>query len=128
MRALVARPGARGRVPALSRLTAPTRSPWFWTALWAAAATASFAALIPVLLRRGPPVPGFAVIHTVSGVSFAAWGLIAWRRRPDSSVGRMLTIAGFAVLVSPILDQIDSPLASTLSVMFIPVLGVFSGA
>ena len=79
-----------------------------------ALAIASFAALIPVLFDRGPAVPGFAVIHTLSGVSFAACGLIAWRRRPDSAVGRLLTAAGFIVLVAPILSQIDSPLAFTL--------------
>ena len=98
---LVARPVARGRVQGLGRLTAPTHGPWFWLALWVAAAAAGFAALIPVLFDRGPPVPGYEVIHTLSGVSFAACGLIAWRRRPDSAVGRMLTVAGFGVLLSP---------------------------
>ena len=82
-------------------------------ALWALAA-ASFAALIPVLFDRGPPVPGYDVIHTLSGVSFAACGLVAWRRRPDSAVGWLLTLAGFVVLAAPILEQIDSPLAFTL--------------
>ena len=114
LRDLVARPVARGRGQGVSRLTAPVHSAWFWLALWAALASASFAALIPVLFDRDPAVPGYAVIHTLSGVSFAACGLIAWRRRPDSAVGRLLSIAGFVVLVAPILRQIDSPLASTL--------------
>jgi hypothetical protein len=92
-------------------------SAWFWTALWIAAAAASFAALIPVLFERGPPVPGYSVIHNLSGVSFAACGLIAWRRRPDSAIGRMLTAAGFGVLVAPILRQLDSPLAQTLALL-----------
>jgi signal transduction histidine kinase len=115
---LVARPVARGRVQGLSRLTAPTHSPWFWMALWTAVAVVGFVALIPVLFDRGPPVAGFDVIHTLSGISFAAWGLIAWHRRPDSAIGRMLTIAGFGVLVSPILTQVDSPLAFTLVALF----------
>jgi len=115
---LVARPVARGRVQALSRLTAPTHSAWFWLALWAAAAAASFAALIPVLFGRGPPLPGYAVVNTLAGVSFAACGMVAWRRRPDSAVGRMLTAAGFGVLVAPILSQVDSPLAFTAAVLF----------
>src|ERR1700750_3100876 len=92
---LLARPLARGRLWDLRRLTAPTHGAGFWLTLWAAAAAASVTALIPVLFNRGPPVPGYEVIHTLSGVSFAACGLIAWRRRPDSAVGRLLTLAGF---------------------------------
>ena len=83
-------------------------------ALWLLLAAASFAALIPVFSDGGPPVPGYDVIHTLSGVSFAASGLVAWRRRPDSAVGWLLTLAGFVVLAAPILEQIDSPLAFTL--------------
>ena len=86
----------------------------FPQALWPLLAAASFAALIPVFSDGGPPVPGYDVIHTLSGVSFAASGLVAWRRRPDSAVGRLLTLAGFVVLAAPILEQIDSPLAFTL--------------
>src|SRR4051794_19893419 len=106
VRELVARPRARSRVHGLSRLMAPTHGARFWLALWAAVAAAGFAALIPVLFDRGPPIPGYDVIHSLSGLSFAACGLIAWRRRPDSAVGRMLTVAGFGVLVSPILSQV----------------------
>jgi hypothetical protein len=40
-----------------------------------------FAAQIPVLFERGPPVPGARGDHNLSGVSFAACGLVAWRRR-----------------------------------------------
>src|SRR5918999_2069999 len=87
LRELVARPAARGFLSGPRRLTAPERGPWFWIALWVAAAAASFTALIPVLFDRGPPVPGYSVIGTLSGVSFAACGLVAWRRRPDSAVG-----------------------------------------
>jgi signal transduction histidine kinase len=111
---LFARPVAGGRVRGLSRLTAPTHSPWFWRMLWVAAAAASVAALIPVLSPSGPPLPGDAVIHILSGVSFAVCGLVAWRRRPDSAVGLLLTAAGFGVLFAPILSQVDSPLAFTL--------------
>ena len=118
VRALVARPVARQRVEGLIRFTAPTRSPWFWLALWTAAAAASFAALIPVLFDRGPPMLADDVIHSLSGTSFAACGLVAWRRRRDSAVGPMLTIAGFGVLVPEILGQVDSPLAFTLVLLF----------
>jgi len=115
---LLVRPGARARLHGLGRLTAPTHSPWFWLALWISAATAGFVAQIPALFDRGPPVPANEVLHNLSGVSFAACGLVAWRRRPDSAVGPMLTATGFGVLVSAILGQVDSPLASTLVLLF----------
>ena len=116
--ALLARPVARARVHGLGRLTAPTRRPWFWLALWISAATAGLVAQIPVLFDRGPPVPANEVFHNLSGVSFAACGLVAWRRRPDSAVGPTLTVAGFGVLLSAMLGQVDSPLAFTLSLLF----------
>src|SRR5215208_6666554 len=116
--ALLARPVARARVHGLGRLTAPTRSPWFWVALWISAATAGLVAQIPVLFDRGPPVPANEVFHNLSGVSFAACGLVAWRQRPDSAVGPTLTVAGFGVLLSAILGQVDSPLAFTLCLLF----------
>src|SRR5215218_3479549 len=115
---LVARPVARGRTQALRRLTAPTHSPSFWLAMWAAAGVAGFVALRPALAGDGEPVPAHDVIHSLSGLSFAACGLVAWRRRPDSAVGRLLTITGFGVLVPEIVTQVDSPLAFTLVLLF----------
>src|SRR3954447_18020913 len=113
---LLARP-ATG-VDGLGRLTAPTRSPWFWLALWVSSAAAGFVALIPALSDHGPPVQAHDVLHDLSGVSFAACGLAAWRRRPDSAVGAMLTIRGFGVLRSALLDQVGSSLAFTVSLLF----------
>src|SRR5215216_2179013 len=118
VRGLVARPVARGRIHGLSRLTAPTHSAWFWIALWIATAGATFAAFIPVPFDDSAPVPLDEVLHNLGGVSFAACGLVAWRRRPDSAVGRLLTVAGFGVLLSAILGQIHSPLAFTLGLLF----------
>src|SRR3954453_6197645 len=115
---LVASPPARARARALGRLTAPTHSPWFWLLLWIATAAAGFIAQIPTLMGRGPPVPVNEVFHNLSGVSFAACGLIAWRRRPDSAVGPMLTVTGLGVLLSAILGQVDSPVAFTLVLLF----------
>src|SRR3954463_2526691 len=114
----VASPPARARIHGLGRLTAPTRSPWFWMVLWIAAAAAGFVAQIPALMGRGPPEPANEVFHNLSGVSFAACGLIAWRRRPDSAIGPMLTVAGFGVLLSAILGQVDSPVAFTFTLLF----------
>src|SRR4051812_35354064 len=115
---LMARPLARGRLHGLRALTAPTHGPWFWGALWAAAATAAFAALRPALFPDGAALPAHEVIHRLSGVSFAACGLVAWHRRPDSGVGSMLTLAGFGILVPPVVGQIDTPLTLTLSMLF----------
>jgi signal transduction histidine kinase len=47
-----------------------------------------------------------------------ACGVVAWRRRRDSAVGPLLTVAGFGVLLSTILGQLDSPLAFTLALLF----------
>src|SRR5215216_409964 len=115
---VVARPVTRGRVYALSRLTAPTHGRWFWLALSVAAAAAGVAALIPVLFGRGPPLSGYAVINRLSGISFMACGLVAWRQRPDSRVGCLLTVTGFGVLLSPVLIQLDSPVAFTADLLF----------
>src|SRR4051812_17231857 len=109
---------ARPRVHGLGRLTAPTHSPWFWLALWISTAAAGFVAQIPALMDGGPPVPVSEVMHNLSGVSFMACGLIAWRRRPDSAVGLMLTVAGFGVLLSAILEQVDSPFVFTVDLLF----------
>ena len=114
---LLTRPVARARVHGLGRLTAPTHSRWFWLALWISAIAAGFVAQIPALFGRGAPVPANEVLHNLSGVSFTACGLIAWRRRPDSAVGPMLTVAGFGVLLSAILGQLGSPLAFTLDLL-----------
>ena len=84
---LLARPVERGRLRGLGHLTARAHGTAFWLALWAAVAAAGVIALIPVLFDGDPPVPGNSVIHRLSGVSFAACGLVAWRRRPDSAVG-----------------------------------------
>jgi signal transduction histidine kinase len=117
VRGLVARPVARGRAHSIGRLSAPTHSAGFWVAMWIAIAAASVVAFIPVLDGDGPPAPLNVVLHLLGGVSFAACGLVAWRRRPDSAVGRLLTIAGCGILLAPILEQLDSSLAHTLALL-----------
>ena len=54
------------------------------TALWVAIVVAELVALRPVLWDREAPVQAIEVVLTLVGGSFAACGLIAWRRRPDS--------------------------------------------
>ena len=62
---------------------------------------------------RGAPVTGPAIVLNLVGGSFAACGLIAWRRRPDSRSGALMTATGFAFFVPALLFPRDSSLAVT---------------
>ena len=101
----------------LQRLAAPAHGVWFWAALWVAALAAGFVALIPVIFGSGTPISGSEAVFRLAGVSFATCGLIAWRRRADSDVGRLMTFAGFAVFVYPIASQLGSDLLLTLATL-----------
>lgn len=92
------------------------RSGALWVCLWVLAGAATFGALAPVLFRHVPFEP-IDVAFRVVGASFAACGLVAWRRRPDNRSGLLMTAAGFALLASPLLAQIDAPLAQTLGLL-----------
>jgi signal transduction histidine kinase len=105
---------ARG---ALDRLSAPVRGAGFWLALWAAAVGAEFAALIPVIWPGEEPVETVQVIYRLIGGSFAACGLIAWRRRPDSRSGLLMAGAGVGFFLSAIVGQVDTPIAQTASIL-----------
>ncbi|MDT7577365.1 MAG: hypothetical protein QOH17_3698, partial [Pseudonocardiales bacterium] len=87
-----------------------------WVFLWVLAAAATFGALAPVLFHHVPLGP-IDVAFRVVGASFAACGLVAWRRRPDNRSGLLMTATGFALFVSPLLEQIHSPLAQTLGLL-----------
>src|SRR5687768_18587458 len=108
------------REPLLVRRVAPPAAA-VWAALWVAAALAEALALRPVLLDREAPIQGIEVVFTLVGGSFAACGLVAWRRRPDSRSGMLMTATGFAFLVSQLLSQVESELAATLRVLFVDV-------
>src|SRR3954453_19588746 len=101
-------------------------------ALWTAALAGEFGVLIPVLFDRGAPVDGAELLYRLIGGSFAACGLIAWRRRADSRVGPLMTAAGFCFFIAPLLTQLDSALAQTLAAVFravwpIPLAAVLLG-
>ena len=66
-----------------------------------------------IVLDAERPVAGLAVVFGMVGGSFAAFGLVAWRRRPDSRSGAYMTATGFAFFVTPLLSQIDHPVAFT---------------
>ena len=88
-------------------------------ALWVATVVFEALALRPVLFDREAPIQGIEVVFTLVGGSFAACGLIAWQRRPDSRSGMLMTATGFLFFVSPLLSQVDGELVSTLRVLFV---------
>jgi signal transduction histidine kinase len=110
---LVATPVGRPSARTLSRYAPVERGPVFWLALWALVVAAEFGALVPVIWSGGQPVEGWQVVFRLIGGSFAASGLIAWRRRPDSRSGPLMTATGFGFLASPLLAQIEAGAAQT---------------
>jgi signal transduction histidine kinase len=79
--------------------------------LWLTAAAAQWAALEPVLAHRHAN-PSVIVYHVV-GASFAACGLLAWHRRPESRTGLLMVATGFLFFARPLLGRVDSALAQT---------------
>ena len=68
--------------PVSSRYVAPGRAAGFWAAMWLLTGAAAFGALIPVIFNRDAPVVAADLVYRLVGASFAAFGLIAWHRRP----------------------------------------------
>src|SRR6185312_2737019 len=101
------------REPALLRRIAPPAAAT-WAVLWIVAITGEVLALRPVLFERDTPIQGYEIVLALVGGSFAFCGLIAWRRRPDSRVGALMTATGFAFYVRPLLSQLPGELAVTL--------------
>jgi signal transduction histidine kinase len=97
--------------------------PVFWLLLWGVALGAEFGALVPVLFPNGAPVAAIDVAFRLIGGSFAACGLIAWRRRPDNHSGLLMTITGFAFFVSPLVSQLAWPPAQVVG-LWLPDLWV----
>ncbi len=101
----------------IGRLSAPVRGPGFWLGLWAVALGAEFAALVPVIWPGEERVETVQVIYRLIGGSFAACGLIAWRRRPDSRSGLLMAAAGAGFFTSAIVGQFHAPIAQTSSIL-----------
>jgi len=95
------------------RFAASPHGRGFWIALWTVAGIAELLALRPVIFDREAPIVGLDVVFTLVGGSFAAFGLVGWRRRPDSRSGLLMTATGFAFFVSPLLGQVDGSVAFT---------------
>src|SRR4051794_3550090 len=77
--------------------------------------------LRPVLFERDTPIQGYEIVLALVGGSFACCGLIAWRRRPDSRSGMLMTATGFAFYVRPLLSQLPGELAVTLFTVLLNV-------
>ncbi len=95
-----------------SRFAARGRSARFWAGMWTLAIAAEFGALAPIIFGDDPVV-GADVVYRLVGGSFAAFGLVAWHRRPDSRSGPLMTATGFGLLISLLLKQIHADVALT---------------
>jgi signal transduction histidine kinase len=80
--------------------------------MWTLAVAAEFGALVPILFDGAAVEPADLVYRLVGG-SFAAFGLVAWHRRPDSHSGALMTATGFGLLVSLLLKQIHTGVTLT---------------
>jgi signal transduction histidine kinase len=118
---LVARPVSRRSAHVLTRFTARERGVRFWGALWLAAVVAQAGVLVPVFSGAAAGEPGYGLVFRLIGGSFVACGLIAWRRRPDSKIGLLMTLAGFGFFVGPLAAQLDAPAGQTAAVYFVDI-------
>ena len=116
---------SHGSAQVVRRFAAPERHLAFWIALWAAVVVGEFGALAQFVFAQEAPVEPVQVVFRLVGGSFAACGLIAWHRRPDTHSGRLMTATGFAFLVSPLLSLSDSPVARTLALLLPDLWVVF---
>jgi signal transduction histidine kinase len=114
---LVARPVTRRNAQVLTRFPVREHSAAVWAAMWAAAAAAEFGVLVPVIFAHGAPHPGYDIAFRLLGGSFAACGLIAWRRRPDSRSGALMVAAAAGFFVAPLFFQFEAPIAQTIAVL-----------
>jgi signal transduction histidine kinase len=81
--------------------------------MWTLAIAAEFGALVPIIFAGDAPVQAADVVYRLVGGSFAAFGLVAWHRRPDSRSGPLMTATGFGLLVSLLLKQIHTGVTLT---------------
>jgi signal transduction histidine kinase len=102
---------------AMGRFAGRERRLGFWLALWAVAIAAEFAALVPVIFPGDEQVEAVQVVYRLVGGSFAACGLIAWRRRPDSRSGQLMAVSGVGFFVSAIVSQFHGSVPQTAAIL-----------
>jgi signal transduction histidine kinase len=111
------RSGDAQRASAIGRFAAPERPLGFWLALWALVIAAEFGALVPVIFPGEEHVAAEQVVYRLIGGSFAACGLIAWRRRPDSRSGKLMAISGVGFFLSATIGQLHASVAQTAAIL-----------
>jgi signal transduction histidine kinase len=118
-------PAARGHrsTDVLGRFAVSARHPAFWPALWSLVIATELVVLAPVVFAD-EPTPGYRVVFRLIGGSFAACGLIAWRRRPDSRSGPLMVATGFGLFVEPVFVQFHSPELQTVGDVLEDVWGI----
>ncbi|HST17345.1 MAG TPA: histidine kinase [Gaiellaceae bacterium] len=94
--------------------TALSRRSLLLAGLWLTAAAAEWAALRPVIFQEHAP-PEVVLYHVVGG-SFAACGLLAWHRRPESRVGPLMVVTGLLFFVHVTLGRFHSSFAETIGI------------
>jgi len=85
------------------RFSAPELSHGLWTGLWAALVAVVTIVVVQTLTADETPA-GYRILFRLVGTAYVACGLIAWRRRPDSRSGLLMTATGFLLFCEPLLD------------------------
>ncbi len=94
--------------------TAFSRRKLLLAGLWLTAAAAEWAALRPVIFQEH--VRPEVVLYHVVGGSFAACGLLAWHRRPESRAGPLMVVTGLLFFVHGTLGRLHSSFAETIGI------------
>src|SRR3954465_3730438 len=81
--------------------------------MWTLTVAAEFGALVPIIFAADVAIEPADLVYRLVGGSFAAFGLLAWRRRPDSRSGPLMTATGFGLLVGLLLEQVDTGVTLT---------------
>jgi signal transduction histidine kinase len=105
------------------RFSAPELSHGLWVGLWAALVAVVTVVLASWLLSDDE-VAGYRVAFRLVGAAFVACGLIAWRRRPDSHSGLLMTATGFLLFVEPLFAQFDDGVGRTIGDLFVDVWSI----
>ena len=111
------------RRAALQRFSAPELSHGLWVGLWAALVAVVLVVLAGWLLGE-EDVAGYRVAFRLVGTAFVACGLVAWRRRPDSYSGLLMTATGFLLFSEPLLAQWGTSTAEAIAHLVTDLWGV----
>lgn len=88
-----------------------------WVTAWVLVVLCELAILSPTMTGAGSALDAVTVLFHLIGGSFAACGLIAWRRRPDNRTGAWLVATGVGFFVAPLAGLLPWAPARAVSVM-----------